>query len=279
MPKNNYWQDYFNNVHPTYMEEWYDKLEDVTIPSKFFQIFDDEREAIINLLDGNADSKALDKIEKKLVWAFKEIKGEKFFVRLGSRSPKDNPIEIKNPRDVFTAFGDSARILEDLTLASMVDYTPYVFVRKWVNMPQDKEFRCFVKNGELKGISQYYYRTKYYYLDKLEQRKLIEFQARKLLTKIKEKFNLKDFIFDICYKPDDDLPLLIEINPFSSWTDPCLFDWALDKFEEFKFKWLEDISKPHKPEVDSSPPLEVKTGRRNGLPPTLKSVGIPPKIL
>lgn len=275
MHKNNYWQDYFKNVHPTYMEEWYDELEDITMPSKYFQIFDDEREAIISLLDGNADSKALDKTEKKLNWAFKEIKGGRFFVRLGSRSPKDNQIEIKEPKDVFTAFGDSSRILEDLTLASMVDYTPYIFVRKWVNIPQDKEFRCFVKSGELKGISQYYYRTKYYYLDKPEQRKLIEFQAIKLLTKIKEKFKLKNFIFDICYRPTQDLPLLIEINPFSSWTDPCLFDWALDKFEDFDFKWLEDISKPHKPEVDSSQPLDVKQEGGNGVPPTPKECGYP----
>ena len=65
-----------------------------------------------------------------------------------------------------------------------------------------------------------------------------------MLTKIKEKFKLDNFIFDICYQPNEDLSLLIEINPYSSWTDPCLFDWAIDKFEKFEFKWLEEISKP-----------------------------------
>jgi len=41
-------------------------------------------------------------------------------------------------------------------------------------------------------------------------------------------------------------------------------------------EWAEHI---HKPEVDSSQPLDVKQEGGNGVPPTLKSVGIPPKIL
>jgi len=35
----------------------------------------------------------------------------------------------------------------------------------------------------------------------------------------------------------------------------------------------------HKPEVDSSQPLDVKQEGGNGVPPTAKPVGIPPKIL
>ena len=172
MGKNNYWQDYFKNVSPTYMENWYEDLKDLTIESKCFQISPKERDAILALFDGEINQEVLSKIEAKIRWAFKEIGGEQFFVRLGSRSPKDNELEIKTPGNVLSSFGDSERILDDLTLASMVDYTPYIFVRKWIDIPKNKEFRCFVKKGELQGISQYYYRTKYYYLDKLEERKL-----------------------------------------------------------------------------------------------------------
>ena len=44
-------------------------------------------------------------------------------------------------------------------------------------------------------------------------------------------------------------------------------------------KIKEDFGKLTKPEVDSSQPLDVKQEGGNGVPPTLKSVGIPPKIL
>jgi len=47
----------------------------------------------------------------------------------------------------------------------------------------------------------------------------------------------------------------------------------------YHFSGFKDNHKLHKPEVDSSQPLDVKQEGGNGVPPTLKSVGIPPKIL
>jgi hypothetical protein len=237
----NYWEEYFKNVSPTYMENWYQDLKDFTIPSVSFPISTNQANAIMNILDGSADGKQLDALKLSLDYCFRQIGGDRFFVRLGSRSPKDNPVEIKEPKDVLTAFGDSERILEDLNLALNNNYHPFIFVRKWVDIKRKYEFRCFVKNNKLVGISQYFYREKYYYLDNPVDRSYIQFQAKNLLDEINSKISLKDFVFDICYLPLKSYPLLIEINPFSSWTDPCLFDWVKDDFKKFKFKWLEKI--------------------------------------
>ena len=145
---------------------------------------------------------------------------------------------------MLASFGDSARIFEDLTLCNMIDYLPYVFVREWVEIPKSREFRCFVKNKQLRGISQYYYREKYYYLDNSYNRELIKSQAEGMLEDMQELgFNLNNLVFDMVYRDNSELSLLIEVNPYSSWTDPCLFDWALDKFEEFEFKWLQSLDK------------------------------------
>jgi hypothetical protein len=46
--------------------------------------------------------------------------------------------------------------------------------------------------------------------------------------------------------------------------------------EQEIFRYAQNM---HKPEVDSSQPLDVKQEGGNGVPPTLKSVGIPPKVL
>jgi hypothetical protein len=239
-----YWQDYFNNVSPTWMENWYEQLQDLTIRSTCFRLTSQEVLELLRLADGEADNLVLEQIKGKLQIAFDTIKPRavfpQFFVRLGSRSPKDNKREIHGTDDVLMSFSDSERILEDLMLCSQIPYNPFVFVREWLWIHRTHEFRCFVKGKELVGISQYFYRERYNYLDQPEIRKLIEWQARKMLTAIKQRgFKLDNFIFDIVYKENDDLPLLVEINPYSSWTDPCLFDWVVDKFAEFEFRWFQ----------------------------------------
>src|SRR3990167_655371 len=108
MPEKSYWEEYFDNTSPTWMEK------------------------------------------------FAKLEGDRMFARLGSRSPKDNQTEIRSGNDVLQAFCDSERVLDDLMLCTKMKYDPYVFVRQWVNIPKDKEFRCFVKDWGLRGISQYF---------------------------------------------------------------------------------------------------------------------------
>lgn len=239
----NYWQGYFKNVSYSWMENWYDDLKELTIHSTYFKLTKEECNELLKLVDGDANPETLKLFIDKLRDYFREFKGNRVFVRLGSRSPKDNETEIREPKDILQAFSDSERILEDLMLCLNIGYLPYLFIREWVDMPRSREFRCIVKEGKLRGITQYFYREKYYYLNDGKTRAKIRIQADKLLKRIIKKFPYRNFVFDILYRGEEQLPLLIEINPYSNWTDSCLFDWAIDKFDKYQFKWLQSLER------------------------------------
>jgi len=242
----NYWKQYLRIVQPTYMENWYEKLKGLTIPSKYFRVPMAEIDPIITLADGI--DKISDTFNERLNETIEAVKKayscDKVFVRLGSRSPKDNMRDIdcvRSAKDVFTQFCDSERVLSDLMLAMKNGYEPYIFVRKWVEMKRSMEFRCFVKDNKLKGISQYFYEERHAILDDDNIRNLIENQAIILASIITGHGLFKNFVFDFHCDPKEKYGLLIEINPWSSWTDPALFDFATDKFERYEFRWTKEL--------------------------------------
>lgn len=233
------WQESFDIVNPSWMENWYDQLQDLTIRSSYFRMSQQEFETVWRLIDGLGG--LAPSFYDKATACMQDLKGDKFFFRLGSRSPKDNCVEVKNGADINFCMSDSMRVMEDLLLCEKVEYLPYVFLREWKDIPQKYEFRCFVKDGELKGITQYFYDQNLQYLHDKDTREDIVKKAEKLLAKILPRIELQNFIFDIAYQGVFEPALLIEINPFSSWTDPCLFDWATEDWSEFKFKYVNEL--------------------------------------
>ena len=235
-------------VQYAWMENWYDKLpEEITIPAKHFRLSKEEFEGLLPIIDGD-DSKLLPTFLAKIETHMADLKRgmgcKAFFVRLGSRSPKDHPDfgPCYDSQGLITLFAESMRIGEDLVLCEKINYLPYLFIRPWIQIDKKHEFRCFCKDGKLVGVSQYFYQERFYYLDDEAVRKSIVSQADKMLVSLAACLDTSfvDMIFDIIYRPGEVMPLLIEINPWSSWTDPCLFDWARDTWETFDFRWFVD---------------------------------------
>lgn len=245
----NYWHDYFNNVYPTWMENWYDQLEHLTIPSVMVPVTIEEVNLLLDLENNNYVGPI--QLTSKLKAAINKIclkhNTERVFVRLGSRSPKDNMGDVpyvRGYKNIYAQFANSKRITEDLILCQHIGYEPFIFVRKWVDMHPKDEFRCFVKDGKLVGVSQYYYQNRFFYLDNENTRAHIISQAKLMSEEIVTKgktyhFNQDNFVFDILYQEDKKMALLIEINPWSSWTDSMLFDWAKDNFKELELRYTQ----------------------------------------
>lgn len=244
-----YMKEYFKTVSPTYMENWYDMLKELTIPSEYFRLTKQEAKSILKITiihdeDGMKLNlmQHLHDIEKKFEDCYFKLGKQYVFIRLGSRSPKDNPRQNKftalppNKMEIF----ESERVIDDILLALDNDYEPYLFLREYKNIDRKDEFRVFVKDGEVKGISQYFYAEVFDELQDAEYRKQIENGVLELHKKM-GAFKLKDYIFDVW--KDGDRFVLLEINPYSSWTDPCLFDWATDDFEQFEFRINEERQK------------------------------------
>jgi hypothetical protein len=49
------------------------------------------------------------------------------------------------------------RVRFDLAAAYLAAYLPHLFLREWINIPRWREFRCFMLDRQLCGISQYHY--------------------------------------------------------------------------------------------------------------------------
>lgn len=174
-------------------------------------------------------------------------------IRLGSRSPKDAWSWNRNAKlmagdDPFKhIINCSERMSDDLSLALKNNYTPHIFVREWMDIPEWAEFRCFLKKGRLAGVSQYHYHQHFKELEKNYE--LISHWLRYYTNNYVNPAcaDFESIIFDVAAiinRRESDLGTetsiqfkLIEINPFFEMTDPCLFDWRKggDFDETFRF--------------------------------------------
>lgn len=187
-------------------------------------------------------------LKKRISWYFstnKHIRRRGAFVKLGSRSPKDSlygmnaTFKVKSAVEALRIFNDcSERMYLDLQQAIYYNYLPHIFLREYKIIPLWSEFRCFIKDSELLGISQYNYtdlhiRDPLYW--KFAKEKILEF----FYKKIRPHLPLETIIMDVFYinyldKGPNEL-LLIEFNPYLNLTDPCLFSWEEGIKNEFRY--------------------------------------------
>jgi hypothetical protein len=232
-------------VSPTYLENWPSELRRLSIAQTGFELDARTLGAILSAMDessGKPDPEALHELAAKIDSLLPQFpKG--VFVRLGSRSPKDaylsfddDGFKVRSGAKAVVLLCDSMRVFDDLSLAQAADYTPWLFLREWKDIPDWTEFRCFMKDRKLIGISQYYHRSAY---EELKGTTLIDWGIRMFFeTCFKPASHLDDVVFDVFVNIKKDRTAnqsievkLLEINPFGCMTDPCIFDWQ--KPEEF----------------------------------------------
>lgn len=165
------------------------------------------------------------------------------FIRLGSRSPKDSFFGFQSGFHCSTGkhamnvlLSASERVQQDLQLAIDNRYSPHIFVREWVDLEPWQEFRCFMKDRNLVGISQYQY-LHGPMKEIRENHAPIEWAIRTFFEKqFRDASHLDSVVFDVfvnvrTLQEKNQMGVrawsvkLLEINPFFEMTDPCLFDW------------------------------------------------------
>jgi len=172
------------------------------------------------------------------------------FVRLGSRSPKDSwewhriGAKISSGEDPLRLLCDaSERIYEDLALAISRNYSPHIFARQWLTIPEWSEFRCFMQGRKLVGISQYNYFRGAVYEEIVQNADTLRWViAEQFFPDFLRASHLADVVFDVfvkCWSHRDNSRVwevkLLEVNPFFEMTDPCMFAWK-DGFDgSFRF--------------------------------------------
>lgn len=213
-----------SNVPYWFMSSWYDKLKDLTVGSVPVDLSDEEyRWFVENFFPEN-----LPRIPRTIVDKIIEAKGVLkellVWIRTDNRSPKDSEFlnfKVKSlwtPRECVLALLTSERAYEDIVFMGV----RRLWIRKWVKMKA--EVRAFIRNQELIAISQYYYKDYDKFLAKN-----IHYILPAYLSTIYDAIHrlektAKSFVLDLAWAEGE--PVIIEVNPFSQQTDPCLFTWS-----------------------------------------------------
>ncbi len=96
-------------------------------------------------------------------------------------------------------------------------------------MPQDHEFRCFVSNHKIQGISQYHCYTKFPSLQDRDHILHIRDVIVKFHELAKTSLVMPNYVMDVAVLPDSSC-YLIEVNPFGPYmsSGAALFNWEKD---------------------------------------------------
>jgi len=136
--------------------------------------------------------------------------------------------------DIFTLLKSSEFICHDLSMpyqhcldeeTRRGHKVPYVLVlRRWSDtINRGHEFRCFVKDRELVGISQRD-PTQYYDHIGVDAESIVNDVRTFFAEFVQNRFQSKSYVFDVLRVKKDKVKL-VDFNPFGPVTDSQLFDW------------------------------------------------------
>eukprot|EP00038_Savillea_parva_P009025 m.180735 g.180735 ORF g.180735 m.180735 type:complete len:532 (-) comp15086_c0_seq1:102-1697(-) len=198
--------------------------------------------------DQDRDLPSFPELEAKIQKAIDSLGGA-VFPKLNWSAPRDVPwimttgtLKCHTPGDIFLLLKSSEFVTHDLTMPfdCCVDVAgdddcgdaadqsgPRVkyelVLRRWTDIATAMEFRCFVRQNELVGISQRDH-TNFYpavanAADDIKA-DLVSF----FNTRIRTRFPRDNYVFDI-YRKGQGSMLLLDFNPLSPVTDALLFEW------------------------------------------------------
>ncbi|KAG7753476.1 hypothetical protein KL911_002869 [Ogataea haglerorum] len=138
-------------------------------------------------------------------------------------------MKCSSSSDIYLLLKSSDYINHDLSHAfDEADSVPdkiqyYLILREWKEINPSLEFRCFVRDRQLLGISQ---RDLNYYpfLDDLHDT-IIERISAFFDDVLLPKFGSNSFAFDVYLPKPFTKVYLVDINPFARKTDSLLFTW------------------------------------------------------
>jgi len=159
-------------------------------------------------------------------------------------------MRVYSADEAFELLMYSSRAVSDIKRA--IDYNHKsswnlkLIVRDFIEMPIEFELRGFVYKGSLNALSQYYIDC---YFEDLKKRK-DEISSTVLIffEEVKPMIQLESYIIDFVMFFDGTIKI-VELNPFSKSTGPCLFNWVSDKTViesgPFEFRVLEEPNQKH----------------------------------
>jgi len=230
---------YFNFCRPTHLDTWSDALKAMSFETVFIYLNADEAkwlragEGWKGLVAAYADMQG-STVLGQLQQALDEF-GGKGFVRTQVRSPKDSTLfargrgQITDPWTAVTMLRESTRFHEDCAWLDGFAELPVLVVRKWLDIPAWAEFRCFIRNGKLVGISQLRRQANVPEPMRSKPSNLHRFLSIACNTLIPQ-LPKRNVVVDLAIPSWDQSvagprAVLLELNPWHALTDAGWFDW------------------------------------------------------
>mmetsp|Transcript_14218 Transcript_14218/g.28646 ORF Transcript_14218/g.28646 Transcript_14218/m.28646 type:complete len:327 (+) Transcript_14218:50-1030(+) len=189
---------------------------------------------------GAPDGACLREVAEAASRAIEELGGE-VLPKLNWSAPKDakwvfGTLKCRNAQDVFTLLKSSDFVAHDLC-HSFDDCTdreggapgPERFclvLREWRSLNEACEFRCFVRDRELRAVSQRHTSGFFPHLLEPQFREALLQRLEAFLAERLAAFELQCFAFDaLVGKPPQLRVRLMDFSPWAPSTDPLLFEW------------------------------------------------------
>jgi len=120
-------------------------------------------------------------------------------------------------------------VLLDRKIPAQIELHP------WLEIEPALEFRCFIRDGELVGISQY--DADSYFDEVASQASVLEEALGSFVASFIHDLHIKTCAADVCFlrTPAGMSARLVELNPFVKTTDKCLFSSLPDSYFDGRF--------------------------------------------
>lgn len=214
--------------------DWNQSLKDNTFEFRLCTLPKELVEKVIGLMDGKKEfyPSVVKEYGELITPLLKELNCEnKFFIKLITRSPKDSLADLDNytkPKALASieeslgAMFNSMRVFEDLCLLRYINKVTIV-VRPYVDFEAYEEFRVYIEERKIVGISQYYYQGEFKELTP-EYITNVKMTIEQMVTDIAlPSITLNDFVIDVVMGNDKRKTVFLEANPYGL-SDPCLFN-------------------------------------------------------
>lgn len=205
---------------------WYPLLANYTFFTVFVKLHENEIQALAN---GEQDSQEAKDVISRMTIPMHNITGN-CFVFTDSSAPTDTERFEKKRGAVFSA-KSAWRFLalsEKVRAAAKDGKVSSVCIRPFRRMSKPREFRLFIYDGKLTGMSQYWLIRHFRRLEGPKQ----EYweKAAKMVDEISWLLPVKNVVMDIYFTSSGKI-IIIDLNTWGEPTDPLLFrtwqrNWA-----------------------------------------------------
>lgn len=206
---------------------WYPKLSHASFPAVFLALTGEELEAMKNR---QTDTPVVKNLLSRLAHCMNSFPGNRF-VSVDCVSPTDTERFQSKRGAVHSAESAWKNLLESRKVAESLERgeVTSLCIRPFRNMQMAREFRLFIKDGILAGMSQYYLVRHFRRLPgRVEQYFL---QAQQFVEQIRGLLPAETLCMDIYFKSSGGI-LIVDLNPWGESTDPLMYNTWDRNWEE-----------------------------------------------